>query len=248
VDGAAVSFWEAVEEFGLESQMETAPSKLQSELPGLVQEVNESDPDQSGDGSAYLPEILAEITERVRRMSMPVPEDPGLDDKGHIRVVINSLKKISRSWIRRLEKDLEVIFRDCFLVHAIARDPHAARQIHEATGVPMRTLCKWRDHLAVDASWRPWNQTVNPSLHNRKLTDHEENQSGEARMARCARGESIDRKLAQIVIRQITLETRGVWVSMCLSSVSGLMHPVGFTPRGAHIRHRQEADLRAEGA
>jgi hypothetical protein len=62
------------------------------------------------------------------------------------------------------------------------------------------------------------------------------------------RGEKIDRQLVQIVVRQITLEIRGVWVEMSLSSLGHLMHRLGFTPQAAHVRRRQEADPHAEAA
>jgi hypothetical protein len=142
-------------------------------------------------------------------MSMPEPYEHPLDGMSRIRAVINSLPLISTSRNRYLEKDLDVIFHDRFLVHAIARDPHAARQVHEATGVPMPTLYSWRDHLEVDATWRPWNHIVDHGSHRRKLNDLEEKRIEEALNERSARGEWIDRKLVQIVVRQITLETRG---------------------------------------
>jgi hypothetical protein len=65
---------------------------------------------------------------------------------------------------------------------------------------------------------------------------------------RTSRGEKIDRKLVQIVVRQIALETRGVWIDVCLSSMGNLMHRLGFTPWAAHVRRRHEADPHAEAA
>jgi hypothetical protein len=70
----------------------------------------------------------------------------------------------------------------------------------------------------------------------------------EALNERSARGEKLDRKLVQIVVRQITLQTRGVWIDMCLSSMSNLMHRLGFAPRAAHVQRRQEQDPHAEAA
>jgi hypothetical protein len=99
-----------------------------------------------------------------------------------------------------------VIFADGFLVNAMARDQHAARQIHEACGVPLATLCAWGDHLGVDDTW---NDKVNHGSPNRKLNDMEEKLIEEAVNERSARGEKLCRKPVQIV-RQITLETRGV--------------------------------------
>jgi hypothetical protein len=90
-------------------------------------------------------------------MSTPEPDEHPLDGMSRIQAVIDSLHRISTSRNRHLE----VILHGRLLVHAIAKDPHATRQIHEATGVPMRTLYKSRDHLEVDATWRPWNHKVN---------------------------------------------------------------------------------------
>jgi transposase len=129
-----------------------------------------------------------------------------------------------------------VIFHDRFLVHAIARDPYAGRPIHEATGVPLATVYAWRDHLEVDATWRPWSHKVSHGFHSRRLNDIEEKRIEEALNERSVRGEKIDGKLVQIVVRQITLETRRVWIDMCLSSMCRLMHRLGFTPRAAHVR------------
>jgi hypothetical protein len=127
-------------------------------------------------------------------------------------------------------------------------DPHAATQIHEATGLPLTTLYTWRDHLEVDATWGPWNHKVNHGSHSRKLNDMEELVIEEAPNWRSALGEKIDRMLVQIVVRQITLGTRGVWVEMCLSSLGCLRHRLGFTPGAAHVRRRQEPDPHAEAA
>jgi hypothetical protein len=102
--------------------------------------------------------------------------------------------------------------------------------------------------VEVDAMWRPWNHKVNHGSHRRKLNDIEEKVIEEALNERSARGEKIDRKLVQIVVRQITLETRGVRIDMCLSSMGNLMHRLGFTPRAAHVRRRHEADPHAEAA
>jgi hypothetical protein len=135
-------------------QVETARAQLQPDLQVLVQQLNESSVDQPGGSSAYQTtrEIMAEIVEEWDRMRTPEPDEHPFDGMSRIRVVIDTLPRISTSRNRHLEKDLELIFHDRFRVHAIARDPHAARQIHEATGVPMPTLCKWRDHLEVDAT------------------------------------------------------------------------------------------------
>jgi hypothetical protein len=80
---------------------------------------------------------------------MPVPEGHRIHEMWRIRAIVDSLQRLSRSRSRCLEKDLDFIFRDRFLVHAMARDGHAARQIDEATEVPLATLCSWRDHLEV---------------------------------------------------------------------------------------------------
>jgi hypothetical protein len=90
----------------------------------------------------------------------------------------------------------------------------------------------------VDAAWRPWNHEANHGSHIRKLNDIEEKLIEEAPNERSAGGERIDRKLVQIVVRQVTLETRGRWIDMCLSSMGYLMHRLGFTPRQAHVRRR----------
>jgi hypothetical protein len=157
-----------------------------------------------------------------------------------MRAVIDFLHRLSTSRNRYLEKDLEVIFRDRFLVHAMAMDPHASTQIHEATGVQLTTSHARRDHLEVDGTWRPWNHRVNHGSHNCKLNDFEEKLSEEAlNERRSARGEKIDGKLGHIVVRQITLQTRGVWIAMCLSSRGCLMHHLAFTPRAAHVQRRQ---------
>jgi hypothetical protein len=98
----------------------------------------------------------------------------------------------------------------------------------------------------MDATWRPWNHKVKQGSHRRKLNDIEEKMIEEALNERSARGEKIDRKLVQIVVRQITLETRGVWIGMCVSSMGNLMHRLCFTPRAAHVRRSHEADPHAE--
>jgi hypothetical protein len=95
-------------------------------------------------------------------------------------------------------------------------------------------LYKWRDHFEVDATWRPWNHEVNHGSHKHKLNDIEEKMIEEALNELSAGGEKMDRKLGQMVVRPITLETRGVWVEMSLSSLGRLMHRLGFTPRAAH--------------
>jgi hypothetical protein len=180
-------------------------------------------------------------------MSTPEPDGHRLDAVWRIRVVIDSLHRLSTSRNRYLEKDLEVIFSDRFL-HAMARDPHAARQIHEATGEPLPTLYKWRDHLEVGATWRPWNHKVNHGSHKRKLKVIEVKLIEEALNERSARGGKTDRKPGRTVVRQITLETRGVWIDMCLSSMGYLMHRLGFTTRAAHVRRSHEADPHAKAA
>jgi hypothetical protein len=173
-------FQQAYDEFWQESQrivqMETSPAQLQPDLQVLVQQLSESRADQPGGRSAYqtTPEIMAEITEELHRMSTPERDGHGLDAIWRIRAVIDSLHPIPTSRNRYLGKDLEVIFSDRFLVHAMAMDPHAARQIHEATGVPLPTLHKWRDHLELDATGRPWNHKVNHGSHNCKLNEFEE--------------------------------------------------------------------------
>jgi hypothetical protein len=67
-------------------------------------------------------------------MSTPEPDEHPFDEMSRIRAVIDSPPRISISRNRYLEKDLEVIFHDRYLVHAMARDPHAARQIRGRDG------------------------------------------------------------------------------------------------------------------
>jgi hypothetical protein len=107
-------------------------------------------------------------------------------------------------------------------------------------------LYKWGGDLQVDATWRLWNNRVDHGSDRRKLSDIEEKMIEEALNERWARGEKIDGKPVQIVVRQITLETRGVWLNMCLSSMGRLMHCLGFTPRAAHVRRRHEVGPHAE--
>jgi hypothetical protein len=89
--------------------METEPSQLQPGPWVLVQQVNGSGADQPRGDSAYR--------------TTPKPDGHHFDAMSRIRAVIDSLHQIPRSHNRYLEKDLEVIFRDRFLVHAMAKDP-----------------------------------------------------------------------------------------------------------------------------
>jgi hypothetical protein len=107
-------------------------------------------------------------------MSTPKPDGYRLDELWRIRARIETLHRIPKSRNRYLEKDLEVTFRDGFMVLAIAKDPYASTHFHEATGMPFPTLYKWRDHLELDATWRSWNHNVNHGSHNCKLNDFEE--------------------------------------------------------------------------
>jgi hypothetical protein len=202
----------AHDEFWREDQrifrMETASAQLQPDLEFWVRQVNESALiNMAAAGSTrQRPRSRGDNIEEVHRMSTPEPDGHSLD----------VMWRIPTSWNRYLEADLEVIFRDRFLAHAMARDPHAARQIHEATGVTLPTLHKWRDPLEVDATWRPWNHKVNDSSHNCKLGVIEEKLIEEALNERSARGEKIDLKLVWMVMREITLETRGSgWNCLC---------------------------------
>jgi hypothetical protein len=52
------------------------------------------------------------------------------------QAVIDALARLHRSNNRYLDKHLEILFQDTFLVRAIDSDRHAAWQIHEATGLP----------------------------------------------------------------------------------------------------------------
>jgi hypothetical protein len=173
-------FQHALDEFWRENlrvlRMETAPAQLQPELEVLVQQVIDGSADQPGGRSAYqtTPEILAEITEEVHRMSRPEPDGYRLDAMWRIRAVIDSLRQIPKSLNRYIEKDLEVIFRDRFLMHAMAMDPHSARQIHEATGMSLTTLYKWRDHPEMAATGGQWNHKVNHGSHRCRLNAIEE--------------------------------------------------------------------------
>jgi hypothetical protein len=90
------------------------------------------------------------------------------------------------------------------------------QQHRSATAVLLATLYAWRDHLEVDATWRRRNHKIDHGSHCRKLNDFEEKLIEEALNEQAARGEKIDRKLVPIVVRQITLETRGFWVEMSL--------------------------------
>jgi hypothetical protein len=120
-------FQHALDEFLRENlrifQM-TAPGQLQPELHVLVQQVNGSSADQPGGGSAQqtTPEIMAEITKKVHRMSTPERDGLRLGEMWRIRAVIDTLHQAPKSRNRNLEKDLEVIFRDRSLVHEMARD------------------------------------------------------------------------------------------------------------------------------
>jgi hypothetical protein len=139
----ASGFQRAYDEFRREDQvifqMLTAPAPIQPDPQVLVQQLNESSADQHGGSSAYQTarEIMADLGRsgiECQRLSQMNILSMGC------RAVIDSLHRISTSRNRYLEKDVEVIFHDRFLVHAIARDPHAARQIHEAIGVRLPTL------------------------------------------------------------------------------------------------------------
>jgi hypothetical protein len=125
-------FEHACDEFWREDQlifqMEAASAQLQPDLPFLAQQVNDRSAEQPGGSSAYqtAPEVLAEIGEELDRMSTPEADEHPLNGMSRIRAVIDSLHRISTSRNRYLENDLDVIFSDRFLVHAMARDPHAA--------------------------------------------------------------------------------------------------------------------------
>lgn len=116
-----------------------------------VQHVDESRADQTGDGGACEArlEILAGVTQQGQLVLTPVRDERRLDEMWHILVVIDYQRETPRSWNRSLEKDLEVMIRDRFLVHAMARDRHAARHVHEATRPPLTTSCGWRVGLEV---------------------------------------------------------------------------------------------------
>jgi hypothetical protein len=228
-----------VGEYGRESPriflMEIAPPQLQPELQVIVQKANESSAGQHGSGSAYqtTPAILAEVAEEMHWMTMPELDGHRPDAMRRIRAVIDSGYSLSMSRNRYLEKAIEVVSRDRLLVPAIARDPHAARHIHAATGMPLATLYAWRDHLEVDATWIPWNHKVNHGSHSRKLNDIEEQLIEDALNERSARGEEIDRKLVRIVVRQLTLETRGVWLE-CVDWHVSVIHGPPDAPPGFH--------------
>jgi hypothetical protein len=165
-------------------------------------------------------------------MSTPEPDEDPLDGMSRIRAVIDSMPRISTSRNRYLEKDLEVIFHDRFLVHAIARDPHAARQIHEATGVPLPALYKWRDHLEVAATWRPWNHKVNHGSQRRKLNDIEGKMIDEALNGRSARGGRSIGSWCRLSCGRSRSGHAGSGLT-CVCHPSGcLTHRLCFTPRG----------------
>jgi hypothetical protein len=109
-------------------------------------------------------------------------------------------------------------------------------------------LYDWRKQLRIDRSWRPWHHKSNHGSHRRQLTDTEERLIEEAVWERAARGGKTDRKLVRIVVRAVTLETRGSWIDICVSSIGNLMHRLHFTRRVAHVQRRHEVDSDAEAA
>jgi hypothetical protein len=178
-------FQHACDEFCQEDQslfqMETAPAPLQPDLSVLVQQLNGSSTCPPG-SSAYQTtrEIRAEIAEAERQTSTPEPGEYSLDAMWRIRAAIDTLHRIPTSRNRYIETDLEVILRDRFPVRAMARDPHAAGQTHEASGVPLAGFHARRDHLEVDATWRPWNHDVTRGTHNCRLNEMKEKPVEEA--------------------------------------------------------------------
>jgi hypothetical protein len=64
-----------------------------------------------------------------------------------VQATMNSLMQITRSQHRYAGKDLGGISPGGFLVEALGMDRQADGQIHGATGVPLRRLHGWRDHL-----------------------------------------------------------------------------------------------------
>jgi hypothetical protein len=119
-----------------------------------------------------------------------------------------------------MEKDLGMVFLDRFLVPAMAGNPSAARQIHEAAGMPLAMLFGWCDHPEADTSWKPWNHASNHGSDERRLNGIEEMLIEDALPLK------IHRKRMWIIARWITIETRGGWIDMRLSSVSSPMHRV----------------------
>jgi hypothetical protein len=125
-----------------------------------------------------------------------------------------------------------VIASGCMRWRGMGRDgkgptshiPHAATQIQEQTGEPLATFHALRSlRGAITLRWiRLRDRAVvtheaSHGSHCRQPNDVEETMIEAALNERSARGEKNDRKLVHVAVRQIPLETRGVWVGMCLS-------------------------------
>jgi hypothetical protein len=150
--------------------------------------------------------------------------------------------QVTESQSREGPPYLEVILPDRFRVRMrmATRGQGIHMQQHRIT---RRPGCQWPrcmsyarpDQLTADATWRPSNHGVNRRSHIRQLNDVEETLIEDALNERSARRGKIDGKLAQIVVRQITLETRGVSIDICPPSMGRpmhrLMHCLGFSPR-----------------
>jgi hypothetical protein len=78
----------------------------------------------------------------------------------HTKAALDALERFHRSNNRYMERDMGIPFQDCFLVRAIDSDPHAAWQIHEATGFPLHRLYDWHK----TASYRRFLETVPPQV------------------------------------------------------------------------------------
>ena len=57
-----------------------------------------------------------------------------------------------------------------------------------------------------------------------------------------SRGDKVDRRLVQLVVRAVTLETGVGWADLCLPALGGLLHRLAFTPGAAQVERRQEVD------
>jgi hypothetical protein len=85
-----------------------------------------------------MSEILVEVGQQVRLISNPMPVEHRGDETWHILAVVDSSERLPKTRSRSRERDLEVGFRDGSLMGARAREPHAARRIHEASGAFLR--------------------------------------------------------------------------------------------------------------
>jgi hypothetical protein len=121
--------------------------RIRPGLPELVMQIGGIGDDPTDDGRCQhaTEAVMQRIPGQLHRMQMVWPEEHPLDDTCHTQALVNSPKHIHRSRHSHPEKDLNFIFRNVLLVKGMAKDPHITRQIHEATGVPLRRLHVRRD-------------------------------------------------------------------------------------------------------